>query len=57
MDKKTFGFWHLTASIVYRILTGMIVDIAETRINDDADHVKTSIWPGMSMRNIDLLGC
>lgn len=56
-DKNTLGFWHLTVSMVYRILTGMMVAIAETRIKDDADHVKTSICPGMSMRKIDLLGC
>jgi hypothetical protein len=39
--KNTFGFWHLKLSIVYRILTGIMVAIASTNINEEADHVNT----------------
>ena len=39
--KKTFGFWHLKLSTVYNILTGIIVAMDSTKINEDADHVNT----------------
>ena len=39
--KKTFGFWHLKLSMVYNILTGINVEIASTKMSDDADQVNT----------------
>ena len=50
--KNVFGFLHLTASMIYTIFTGINVDIAFVKIIEEADHVKTSIWPGMSTKNV-----
>jgi hypothetical protein len=50
LDMKVFGSEHLTPSVMNRILTGRIVLNVPRMIYPEADQVKTSIYPGVSIK-------